>query len=113
MVAAGLAEEVERLLARGYDASSSALQGIGYREFVRVVRGELDAETALRLMQRDTVRYAKRQGTWFAREPDIEWLDVTDEPDPVRIAARIEAKLSKRGLGGPELWGPHVQGAII
>ena len=93
MVGAGLAGEVQALLKRGYDPGLSALQGIGYREFVRVVRGELDVETAVRLMQRDTVRYAKRQGTWFAREPGIEWLDVTDEADPARIAARIQRRL--------------------
>jgi tRNA dimethylallyltransferase len=109
MAGAGLADEVEGLLKRGYDPGLSALQGIGYREFVRVVRGELDVQTAVRLMQRDTVRYAKRQGTWFAREPDIQWLDVTDEADPMRIAARIHDTLVQRGFGGPQMWGPHVQ----
>ena len=98
MAQAGLVDEVHALLKRGYDPGLSALQGIGYREFVRVVRGELDIQTAVRLMQRDTVRYAKRQGTWFAREPDIEWLDVTEEPDPARIAARIETTMQRRGL---------------
>ena len=75
-IEAGLRAEVERLLARGYDPLLPSLQSIGYREFVRVVRGGLDPAEALRLMQRDTVRYAKRQWTWFAREPGIEWLDV-------------------------------------
>jgi tRNA dimethylallyltransferase len=93
MARAGLAEEVEALLRRGYDPTLSALQGIGYREFVRVVRGELDAATALRLMQRETVRYAKRQGTWFAREPGIEWLDVTVESDAAHTAGLIQRKL--------------------
>lgn len=98
MARAGLAEEVEALLARGYDPALPALQGIGYREFVRVVRGELSVETAVRLMQRDTVRYAKRQGTWFAREPGIEWVDVTREDDVARIAAGIERRLREREL---------------
>jgi tRNA dimethylallyltransferase len=93
MARAGLAEEVEALLRRGYDPALSALQGIGYREFVRVVRGELDAATAVRLMQRETVRYAKRQGTWFAREPGIEWLDVTVESDAAHMAGLIHRKL--------------------
>jgi tRNA dimethylallyltransferase len=93
MARAGLAEEVEALLARGYDPALPALQGIGYREFVRVVRGELSADAAVRLMQRETVRYAKRQGTWFAREPGIEWVDVSDQADVARIAAGIERRL--------------------
>jgi len=98
MAQAGLAEEVDALLARGYDPALPALQGIGYREFVQVLRGMLSVATAVRLMQRDTVRYARRQGTWFAREPGIEWLDVTDERDVARTAARIERRLRKGGL---------------
>ena len=68
------------------------MPGIGYCEFARVVRGELDVAEAVRLMQRDTVRYAKRQHTWFAREPGIEWLDVTDE-DVNAVAATIAGRL--------------------
>src|SRR5207249_2062219 len=75
-VDAGVRGEVERLLARGYDPALPSLHSIGYREFVRVARGELEPAEALRLMQRDTVRYAKRQWTWFSREPGIEWIDV-------------------------------------
>ena len=76
MIARGLAGEVRSLLARGYDPSLPAMQGIGYREFCLVVRGALDEAEALRRMQRDTLRYAKRQWTWFAREPGLQWLDV-------------------------------------
>jgi tRNA dimethylallyltransferase len=76
MLGAGLADEVRSLLARGYDASLPAMQGIGYRELALVLAGEISEAEALRRMQRDTVRYAKRQWTWFAREPDIQWLDV-------------------------------------
>lgn len=98
MAKAGLAEEVEALLARGYDPELPALQGIGYREFVRVVRGEMNAATALALMQRDTVRYAKRQGTWFAREAGIEWLEVTPSMDAADTAAVIERRLQEGRL---------------
>jgi tRNA dimethylallyltransferase len=98
MAKSGLAEEVEALLARGYDPDLPALQGIGYREFVRVVRGQLDAATAVQLMQRDTVRYAKRQATWFMREPDIEWRHVTPSTDAERIAGVIEMRLREGGL---------------
>ena len=77
MIALGLKAEVERLLARGYDPSLPAMQGLGYREMALVLRGEIDDAEALRRMQRDTVRYAKRQWTWFARETDIQWLDVS------------------------------------
>ena len=76
MIAGGLRSEVERLLARGYDPSLPAMQSIGYREMVPLLRGEIDEAEALRRMQRDTARYAKRQWTWFTREPHIQWLDV-------------------------------------
>ncbi|HXG03604.1 MAG TPA: tRNA (adenosine(37)-N6)-dimethylallyltransferase MiaA, partial [Candidatus Binatia bacterium] len=97
MVAAGLLDEVRSLLARGYDPSLPALQGIGYREFVAVARGELDQAEALRLMQRDTLRYAKRQWTWFAREPDIQWVDVDLAGGPEGVAAMLEEHLRRGG----------------
>jgi tRNA dimethylallyltransferase len=94
MVAAGLAVEVEQLLARGYDETLPALQGIGYRDFVRVVRGSGSLTEALSTMQRDTLRYAKRQLTWFRREPDIEWVDVEGEGGPSGVAALVEERLT-------------------
>jgi len=89
MVAAGLADEVRALLARGYDPSLPAMQGIGYREFALVVRGALEEAEALRRMQRDTVRYAKRQWTWFAREPGVQWLDVDLCGGPPEVARLV------------------------
>src|SRR5439155_633864 len=83
-VAAGLRQEIRRLLARGYAPELPSLQSIGYREFVEVEQGRLTEDEALRRMQRDTVRYAKRQWTWFTREPDIEWIDVEAAGSPAR-----------------------------
>jgi tRNA dimethylallyltransferase len=93
MVAAGLEEEVRCLLARGYHARLPALYGIGYREFVQVVDGRLRRDEALRRMQRDTVRYAKRQWTWFRRESDVEWIDVERAGGPEPVALAIEERL--------------------
>jgi tRNA dimethylallyltransferase len=99
-VEAGLRIEVERLLARGYDPSLPSLQSIGYREFARVVRGALDPAEALRLMRRDTVRYAKRQWTWFAREPGIEWIDVENAGGAEGAAELIASALARGGVLG-------------
>lgn len=93
MVADGLAAEVERLLARGYHESLPSMHGIGYRDFARVVRGAMGEAEALAGMQRDTVRYAKRQLTWFRREAGMEWIDVEQEGGPEQIAALVEARL--------------------
>ena len=98
MVAAGLLDEVRGLLARGYHAGLSAMQGIGYRQFVEVAAGRLSAEDALRLMQRDTTRYARRPVTWFAREPDVTWLDVEATGGAGDVAARLETMLTKEGV---------------
>ena len=100
MVEAGLAEEVRALLGHGYDPALPAMQGIGYREFAQVVRGELEPGEALGLMQRDTVRYARRQWTWFNREPGIEWLDMKPEAGLEHAAAALEARLAEGGLIG-------------
>jgi tRNA dimethylallyltransferase len=94
MVRAGLAAEVEGLLARGYDESLPALQGIGYRDFARAARGATSPEEALRTMQRDTVRYAKRQLTWFRREDALEWIDVERQGGPAGVAALLQARLA-------------------
>jgi tRNA dimethylallyltransferase len=100
MVAAGLADEVRGLLARGYDADLPSMQGLGYREFVQVVGGTLDEGEALRRMQRDTMRYAKRQWTWFAREPDVQWLDMELAGGPEGAAELVERRLRQGGLMG-------------
>jgi tRNA dimethylallyltransferase len=97
MVAAALEDEVRALLARGFDPSLPAMGGIGYRELAAVIRGELDREEALRRMQRDTVRYAKRQWTWFAREPGLSWLDVALAGGPAGAAAVIDSRLRAHG----------------
>lgn len=98
MVAAGLAGEVRDLLARGYDPTLPAMQGIGYREFVQVVQGTLAEDEALRIMQRDTMRYARRQWTWFAHEPGVQWLDLGLAGGPERAAVIIERRLREGGL---------------
>ena len=86
MLAGGMMEEVRRLLAAGHDETAPGMAGIGYGHWAKVARGRLSPAEALRLMVRDTQRYAKRQMTWFAREPEIQWLDV-DEVGGVEGAA--------------------------
>jgi tRNA dimethylallyltransferase len=86
MLAGGMMGEVRRLVAEGHDEAAPGMAGIGYRQWAKVARGRLPEAEALRLMIRDTQRYAKRQMTWFAREPEIRWLDV-DEVGGVEGAA--------------------------
>ena len=74
MVAQGLREEVQNLLSRGYGPDLKAMQSIGYRHMVDHLRNGVDWPETLRLLKRDTRRYAKRQFTWFRADPDIFWL---------------------------------------
>lgn len=74
MFEAGLVEEVRKLLDMGYGPDLKAMQSIGYRHAVKFLAGEWDKDEALRVMARDTRRYAKRQFTWFRKDPQISWF---------------------------------------
>lgn len=73
MLAQGLLNEVEMLLAKGYDQSLKPMQAIGYRHMVNYLNGNCDWDRAVALLARDTRHYAKRQYTWFNRDPEINW----------------------------------------
>ena len=97
-MASGLATEVQSLLDRGYDPGVPAMRGIGYAQFVDVVRGRIGRADAIRLMERDTIRYARRQRTWFAREPGIRWIDVLATGGADAVAVEIETMLRQGGV---------------
>ena len=71
----GLVEEVKDLLARGVPSESNALGSHGYRRVVEYLHGKRTLASALEQTQLDVRHYAKRQLTWFRREPDVFWLD--------------------------------------
>jgi len=97
MLSGGMMVEVGRLLEAGYDETAPGMAGIGYRQFLDVLRGRLTEAQALALMVRDTRRYAKRQMTWFAREPGIQWLDVDETGGPEGAAERIAKQIAREG----------------
>jgi tRNA dimethylallyltransferase len=88
----GMMDEVNTLLAKGYDEALPAMGGIGYRQFAAAIMGRMSADEALRLMVRDTCRYAKRQMTWFSREPEVRWIDV-DQAGGIEGAAECIRKV--------------------
>lgn len=89
MLSAGLVEEVRQLLARGYGPELVSMQGLGYKEMVQYLLGRTTLEEAVRLLKRNTRRFAKRQLTWFGRDPQIRWLDVGRYPGKKEIAGEI------------------------
>ena len=81
---AGLVEEVRALLARGVPSGTSALGAHGYRRVVEYLRGERTLESALEQTKLDVRHYAKRQLTWFRREPGVEWVEGFGEEQSVQ-----------------------------
>lgn len=75
MLSAGLVEEVQKLLEMGCKRTDTAMQGLGYKEILDYLNGEIDLERAVYLIKRDTRHFAKRQLTWFRRERDVIWVD--------------------------------------
>jgi len=74
MFAAGLEEETRRMLNRPDAQAIKGLGSLGYRQVASALRGEITLEDALRDTQTATRHYAKRQRTWFRREPDMNWF---------------------------------------
>lgn len=75
MVDAGLEEEVHRLLTCGVSPDSQAMHAIGYREFLWYFRGLTTKEETIRLIQRASRQYAKRQYTWYRKTNDAVWIE--------------------------------------
>lgn len=74
MMAQGLLDEVRRLLVQGISPRATAMQAIGYKEFVDALDGRCTIEEAADLVRQSSRRYAKRQLTWFRRNKAIHWL---------------------------------------
>jgi tRNA dimethylallyltransferase len=80
---AGLVEEVKTLLAEGVPPASNALGAHGYRRVVEYLEGKRDLESAIEQTKLDVRHYAKRQLTWFRREPGAQWFAGFGEDDDV------------------------------
>ena len=92
MVEAGLLQEVRGLLAGGLSRESTALQAIGYKEFLAVADGTATEAEAIEEVKLRSRQYAKRQLTWLRRNPDIHWIEWQKERDfsrAVQISTEI------------------------
>jgi tRNA dimethylallyltransferase len=75
MITVGLVEEVKSILSRGYSKTLKPLQSLGYNQIIKYLAAEYDFEEAIRLINRDTWYYAKRQMTWFSADKEIKWFN--------------------------------------
>jgi tRNA dimethylallyltransferase len=99
MWADGLVAEVRGLVRAGYAPTLRPLQALGYRQAAAVVAGQATEAAALAEMQRATRNYAKRQVTWFRREPTAEWVTVRGDDWVDSLAASIVARLAGAAAG--------------
>ncbi len=85
----GLVQETQDLLDKGFSRSLASMKGLGYRQFSGYLAGEYSYDFAVQLLKKDTRNFAKRQMTWFRKEPGIRWLTVSDSDIPDRAARQI------------------------
>lgn len=81
MIAEGFLDEVRMLLDRGYSKDLKAMQSIGYRHLTEFIQERLSYDEALRLLKRDTRRYAKRQLSWFRADAEVIWKEADQLKD--------------------------------
>ena len=87
MLQAGLLDEIRALLARGVSPRTTAMQAIGYKEFFDALEGRSTLAAAADLCKQRSRNYAKRQLTWFRRNPQLCWLRMTGQEDFAQILA--------------------------
>ncbi|HAX51901.1 tRNA (adenosine(37)-N6)-dimethylallyltransferase MiaA [Muricomes intestini] len=99
MLKEGLVEEVQALKKRGCTRDMVSMQGLGYKEILAYLDGNIALSEAVCRIKRDTRHFAKRQLTWFKREKDAIWLDKKDfENNGHRLLARMQEELTNRNI---------------
>jgi tRNA dimethylallyltransferase len=90
MLEQGLENEVSALFDRGLSPDLISMQGLGYKHFMACFQGKIARDEVVELLKRDTRRYAKRQFTWFRREPEAIWVDISGLGNSVDIWERMK-----------------------
>ncbi len=88
-LAKGLVDETQTLLARGYSRNLVSMKSLGYRHMAGYLEGVSSFDEAVQQLKRDTRRYAKRQMTWFRKEPGLRWVDVRADESAPSVARRL------------------------
>ncbi len=99
MLEQGLLSEIAGLLAEGVPKTCTAMQAIGYKELIPVLEEGADLGEAAERIRRESRRYAKRQLTWFRRNPEIHWILQNDPPDLSRVLEEAMAQIPFRAAG--------------
>lgn len=89
MINSGLIDEVKGLLEMGYNKNLVSMQGIGYKEIVMYLEGEMSLDDSISLIKQKSRNYAKRQLTWFKRDERIKWMNLDDYSDLEQLSKDI------------------------
>ncbi|TAJ27156.1 MAG: tRNA (adenosine(37)-N6)-dimethylallyltransferase MiaA [Nitrospirae bacterium] len=98
-LAKGLVQETRGLLEKGYGRDRGSMKGLGYRQIAGYLAGDYPYEEAVRLLKRDTRHFAKRQMTWFRKEPGVTWMEIGDQESLEKVSVRL-LDLVKQFLAG-------------
>ncbi|MFZ7131214.1 MAG: tRNA (adenosine(37)-N6)-dimethylallyltransferase MiaA [Eubacteriales bacterium] len=98
MIKGGLVGEVEMLLHHGYNENLVSMQGLGYKEIIKYLKGLYSYAEAIEILKRDTRRFAKRQLTWFRRDDRIQWFFVDQYEDKGALIRDIMHYLEDKGI---------------
>ncbi|MBP5324344.1 MAG: tRNA (adenosine(37)-N6)-dimethylallyltransferase MiaA [Pseudobutyrivibrio sp.] len=98
MMKAGLLDEVKMLLSLGCNPGMTSMDGIGYKEIISYLDGNITLEEAVELIKKNSRNYAKRQLTWFRREKEVTWLDKTVLKDDKQLLDYILSQLKEKGI---------------
>jgi tRNA dimethylallyltransferase len=93
----GIVEEVRALIAKGIRESKTARQAIGYSQALEQIDGSISQEEAIALTTQLTQRYARRQMSWFRRDPRINWFDYQDDDLLEKVMALVYSNLEVSG----------------
>jgi len=89
MFDSGLIDEAKRLLEK-YGPAAIALDSLGYKQCVQLIHGEIDRSATLSAVQQAHRNYAKRQMTWFRREPEVHWLAGFGDDESIQGEAIVQ-----------------------
>jgi tRNA dimethylallyltransferase len=89
MASAGLLNETEKILRMGYDKNLKPFQSLGYSQMIGYLDGNIDFDSAVQGIKKETRRFAKRQLTWFRGLKDAIWIDVAEGENIKDISTRI------------------------
>lgn len=95
MFAAGLVDETTELLKQGLELNRTAMQAIGYRQVVEHLCGERDLPSTIELIKQKTRQFAKRQGTWFRNQLELNWIAVGRGSSAKEIAEEILRRIGE------------------